>query len=74
MAMFANTLELDTALRVLDRVVLHKSQALIKIMEHVLPLYKREILDINDSGLLQAFLLKEVFTRAVAEGKFFPPL
>jgi len=52
MAMFATIVELDIAMRVLDRVVLNKSQALTDIMKHVLPQYKREILAFKDSGLL----------------------
>lgn len=52
MALFATIVELDVAMRVLDRVILDKSQALTSIMKHVLPQYKREILAFKDSGLL----------------------
>ena len=37
MAMFANIVSLDVAMRVLDRVVLDKSAALTGIMKHILP-------------------------------------
>ena len=37
MALFATIVELDVAMRVLDRVILDKSQALTNIMKHVLP-------------------------------------
>lgn len=65
MAMFANFLELETAMHVLDRVVLDKSNALTSIMKHVLAQFKHELLTFKDSGLLQAYLIREVWLKAV---------
>ena len=65
MAMFANILELDTAMHVLDRVIFEKSDALINIMKHVLFVYNQELLAFKDSGLLQAFLVREIYVKAV---------
>ena len=65
MAMFANILELETSLQVLDRVILEKSNALTSIMKHVLAEFKHELIAFKDSGLLQAFLVREIYVKAV---------
>jgi hypothetical protein len=52
MAMYANVLDLQTSMHVLDRVILEKSKALTDIMKCVLSAYKTELLSFRDSGQL----------------------
>jgi len=52
MAIFANIVDIDTALHVLDRLVLQKEDALINIIKQVLSFMKLKMLKIDDSGML----------------------
>lgn len=71
MAFFANIIDKETSLQVLDRVMLEKSKALEEIIKHVFSGMKEEIMKLK-SEKLHPYMVKQLYVDAVREGKFFP--
>ena len=88
MAMFANILSIDTCLHILDRLMLHKEQALIDIVKNVFTGMKRPLLEQYDkpesevngrrkedkSVSIQAYLVRLIYIEAEQRDLLFPKL
>ena len=72
MAIFANIIDLESALHVMDRLILLRRDALIQIVKHVFSSMKPQLLSILDG--LHPYLVRQVYLDAQAADLFFPPL
>jgi hypothetical protein len=73
MAMFANLVDLETSIHVMDRVILLRSSALTGIVKHVFEQMKDKILKLKEEKL-HPYMVKQIYIDAVKENKFFPPI
>ncbi len=73
MAFFANLVDLDTSLHVLDRVILLKSSALTEIIKHIIENAKPKILALKEEKL-HPYMVKQMYTDSAKENNFFPPI
>lgn len=58
MALFANILSIPTCLFVLDRVVLQKTSALVKIVQNVLKKGSKMLLGMEDTEAVHLYMVK----------------
>ena len=73
MALFANMLDVETTLHVLDRVIIYGKPALLSIVKHVFRGMRLELLSKSELTL-QPYLIKQVYVDALANDCFFPPI
>lgn len=74
MALFANLTDVETALHVLDRMVLLGAETLVQIVKQVFRGANCKIMEISDCDLLHPYLVKQIYIEAVQEGTFFPKI
>ena len=74
MALFANLIDLDSCLHVMDRLILEGKNAIIDIVKHCLLMMRKKLVDLHKQDKLHQFLIKQIYLEALVQEEFFPAL
>lgn len=72
MGLFANLVDLESALHVLDRFIFYGEQGILDVVQSSFVSQRNEILKMDDPFELQMYLTRQIYRDAIEKGTFLP--